>query len=524
MTQQTIIIIGAGPSGLTAAYEILTNKDMNVIIYEMSSQVGGISKTVDYKGYKMDLGGHRFFSKSDIVMNWWLKFLPLQQIETDELTTLSYHNQHRNLLIEPLRNIDDSDSVMLIRQRKSRIYFLRKFFNYPLTLSTKTFFNLGIVKSFQILLSYCYAKLFPTSEENLEQFFINRFGQVLYKIFFKSYTEKVWGVDCSQISAEWGVQRIKGLSIYKAVLHIITKIFSVNSLQNKNVETSLIEQFLYPKYGPGQLWSEVANQIEKMGGKIYFRTSVQQFFLEEGKITAIKVYHTDTGQIEQVYGDYFISTMPVKDLVRGLKTNVPHEVKEISEGLIYRDFITVGLLVDKLAIKDGEQRDKLIQDNWIYIQESDVLLGRVQIFNNWSPDLVKDASKVWLGLEYFCYEHDKLWQMTNEEIAKFAICELVKIGFIQDIDVRDYTVIKVPKAYPAYFGSYSQFDQVKSYLDQFENLYLVGRNGMHRYNNQDHSMLTAMAAVENIIKGIKDKSNIWQVNTESEYHETKSEQ
>jgi protoporphyrinogen oxidase/putative flippase GtrA len=525
MSQKTAIIIGAGPAGLTAAYEFLEKTDIKPIIYEMSNEIGGISRTVKYKGYRMDIGGHRFFSKSDVVMDWWLKFLPIEAVEGSDIS-ITYHNQTRQLeTCKEQAASTQSEQVMLVRNRKSRILFLRKFFDYPITLSKNTLINLGVFRTLNILFSYLRTKAFPIKNETtLEEFFINRFGRVLYRTFFKSYTEKVWGVPCSEISAEWGAQRIKGLSISKAITHIAKKIFNLHSksVAQKDVETSLIERFLYPKLGPGQLWEHVAERVVAMGGEVHLNTNIQKLYLDGNTITGIELYNSDTQKVQQVRGDYFISTMPVKQLIRSLQTDVPSTVKEISEGLVYRDFITVGVLVDKLAIRDKDKTQKLIKDNWIYVQESDVLLGRIQIFNNWSPYLVQDNSKVWLGLEYFCYEDDKLWQLSDEEMAKFAIDELVKIKFIRRADVVDHTVIKVPKTYPAYFGTYPQFDDVKDYLNQFENLYLVGRNGMHRYNNQDHSMLTAMAAVDNIKHNVRDKNNIWQINTEKEYHETKA--
>lgn len=526
MSQKIAIIIGAGPAGLTAAYELLAQTDIKPIIYEMSNEIGGISRTVKYKGYRMDIGGHRFFSKSDVVMNWWLKFLPMQTVKEQQIT-INYQNKRRDIQkTEEQVDPEKVNSVMLLRNRKSRIFFLRRFFDYPITLSKNTIVNLGLFRTLKILLSYLYIKAFPfKSEENLEQFFINRFGKVLYQTFFKSYTEKVWGVPCSQISAEWGAQRVKGLSIAKAIQHIIKKIFALNSrsVAQKDVETSLIERFLYPKYGPGQLWEEVAEQIKARGGEIHLNVGIQKLFSDGDRITAVEICHSITKEIEQVKGDSFISTMPIKELIRGLQADVPSEVREVSEGLVYRDFITVGLLVEKLSIRDKEKGEQLIQDNWIYVQEPDVLLGRIQIFNNWSPHLVKDSDKVWLGLEYFCYESDDLWKMVDDEFAEFAINELMKIGFIHKSDVLDHTVIRVPKTYPAYFGTYPEFDKLKSYINQFENLYLVGRNGMHRYNNQDHSMLTAMAAVENIKNCVKDKSAIWEINTEQDYHEAKSD-
>jgi protoporphyrinogen oxidase len=525
MNQKKAIIIGAGPAGLTAAYELLEKTNIKPIVYEMSNEIGGISRTVNYKGYRMDIGGHRFFSKSDVVMDWWLKFLPIEAVDAQQIN-ITYQNQTRQLpTIKEEAAPNQSERVMLVRNRKSRILFLRKFFDYPITLSKNTLVSLGLFRTSNILFSYLRTKAFPIKgETNLEEFFINRFGRVLYQTFFKSYTEKVWGVPCSEISAEWGAQRIKGLSISKAIVHIAKKLFNLNSksVAQKDVETSLIERFLYPKLGPGQLWEDVAERVVAMGGEVHLNTSVQKLFTDGDSLTSIETCRSDTQEIKQVEGDYFISTMPVKQLVNSLQSNVPSEVKRISEGLVYRDFITVGLLVNKLSIQDKDKSDKLINDNWIYVQESDVLLGRIQIFNNWSPYLVEDNSKVWLGLEYFCYETDNLWKMTDEEMAKFAIDEMVKIKFICRADVLDYTVIKVPKTYPAYFGTYPEFEKVQSYLNGFENLYLIGRNGMHRYNNQDHSMLTAMAAVDNIKHHVKDKANIWQINTEKDYHESKS--
>lgn len=526
MSQKKAIIIGAGPAGLTAAYELLEKTDIKPIIYEMSNDIGGISRTINYKGYRMDIGGHRFFSKSDVVMDWWLKFLPIETID-DPNITIGYQNQTRQIQTPDEQSAPaQAEEVMLVRNRKSRILFLRKFFDYPITLSKNTLSNLGLFRTSNILASYLHTRVFPIKgETNLEEFFINRFGKVLYQTFFKSYTEKVWGVPCSEISAEWGAQRIKGLSISKAIAHIAKKFFELNSksVAQKDVETSLIERFLYPKLGPGQLWEYVAERVKAMGGEVHLNTSVQKLYTDDENITGVEIYHSDTKEVKHIEGDYFFSTMPVKQLIRSLQTNVPSEVREISEGLVYRDFITVGLLVEKLSITDKDKSDKLIKDNWIYVQESDVLLGRIQIFNNWSPYLVKDNSKVWLGLEYFCYETDNLWKMTDEEMAKFAIDELVKIKFIRRADVLDYTVVKVPKTYPAYFGTYPEFEKVQSYVNKFENLYLVGRNGMHRYNNQDHSMLTAMAAVDNIKHGVRDKTNIWEINTEKDYHETKSD-
>jgi protoporphyrinogen oxidase len=358
-------------------------------------------------------------------------------------------------------------------------------------------------------------------ERTLEDFIINRFGKQLYLTFFKSYTEKVWGVPCNEISAEWGAQRIKGLSLTGVVMHFLKKTFAPKrsgGIAQKETETSLIEQFLYPKFGPGQLWEHAADIVRKSGGEIHFGIRVDRINVEGGKVVSVEGVN-ETGERASYAGDYFFSTMPVRDLIRAISSPVPAEVTEVSEGLMYRDFITVGLLASKLSIheKDGSP----LKDNWIYIQEPDVMVGRLQIFNNWSPWLVSDRDKVWIGLEYFCNDTDPLWKLPDEEMARFAIAEIAKIGILKAEDVEDSHVVHVPKTYPAYFGSYDRFDVIRNYTDGFENLFLVGRNGMHKYNNQDHSMLTAMTAVDNILAARIDQSNIWAVNTEMEYHEEK---
>ena len=509
MKQKTAIIIGAGPAGLTAAYELLTKTNIKPIIIEKSKYIGGISKTINYNGNRIDIGGHRFFSKSDKIMEWWLKFLP---IEENKIKT-------GNKFFEPAYK--SNDNVMLIRKRKSRIYFNRTFFDYPISLSPETIRGLGLFKTFIIGLSYIKQIFFPIKhEKNLEDFFINRFGKKLYLTFFKSYTEKVWGYPCNKISAEWGAQRIKGLSITKTVLHIIKKLFkSQNDVSQKNTETTLIEQFLYPKYGPGQMWEVVAEKIKKLDGTILFDHKVDQIHTQENKITKIKAKNLNTYSKQIFEGDYFISSMPIQDLINSFNISVPEEIKEINNGLIYRDFLTVGLLVEKLKIK--EKDGSFIKDNWIYIQEPDVKVGRLQIFNNWSPYMVQDPTKAWIGLEYFCFKNDKLWNKVDKDLIEFASHELDKIGIINKSDVIDATIIREEKTYPAYFGTYNKFDQIKNYLDKFTNLFLVGRNGMHKYNNQDHSMLSAMTAVENIINNVEIKENIWMVNAEKEYHESK---
>jgi protoporphyrinogen oxidase len=532
MKQGTAIIIGAGPAGLTAAIEFQRQSGIKPILIEASHDVGGISRTVRYKGNRMDIGGHRFFSKSDRVMRWWLEFMPVEAAAGANGAPpdgqLRYQGQQRDLP-QPISAPDPNaeDLVMLIRQRKSRIYFLRRFFDYPISLTAATFRNLGLIRTVRCGVSYMRSALLPQRDEkSLEDFIINRFGKQLYLTFFKSYTEKVWGVPCNEISAEWGAQRIKGLSLKGVVLHFIKKTFGgkpSGDIAQKKTETSLIEKFLYPKFGPGQLWEHVADLVRGGGGEICFGIQIDRIHLAGNTVASIEGVN-EGGERVTVAGDYFLSTMPVRDLVRAISATapdkVPADVTLVAEGLMYRDFITVGLLASKLAVK--EKDGSPLKDNWIYIQEPDVVVGRLQIFNNWSPWLVSAPDKVWIGLEYFCNETDALWKLSDEEMSRFAIGEIAKIGILKAEDVEDSHVVRVPKTYPAYFGTYDRFDVIRKYLDGLENLFLVGRNGMHKYNNQDHSMLTAMTAVENIVNGVTTKNNIWAINTEMEYHEEKA--
>jgi len=524
MKQGRAIIIGAGPAGLTAAIELQRRSSIKPILIEASHEIGGISRTVRYKGNRMDIGGHRFFSKSDRVMRWWLDLMPVEAGDQDG--ELRYQGKQRDLpTTDPAPDPQSEDLVMLVRQRKSRIYFLRRFFDYPISLTAATFRNMGLMRTIHCGVSYMRSALLPRREErSLEDFIINRFGRQLYLTFFKSYTEKVWGVPCHEISAEWGAQRIKGLSLKGVVTHFLKKSFASNhsgGIAQKTTETSLIEKFLYPKFGPGQLWERAADLIRASGGEIHLGIRIDRMHLDGNKVVSVEGLN-EAGERVLFAGNYFLSTMPVRDLIHAISTPVPNEVVEVADGLMYRDFITVGLLASKLAVteKDGSP----LQDNWIYIQEPDVIVGRLQIFNNWSPWLLGDPDKVWLSLEYFCNETDPLWKLSDEEMAKFAIGEVAKIGILKAEDVEDAHVVHAPKTYPAYFGSYGRFDVIRRYTDGFENLFLVGRNGMHKYNNQDHSMLTAMTAVENIVNGVTTKDNIWAINTEMEYHEEKAEQ
>jgi len=520
---KTAVIIGAGPAGLTAAYELLTKTAIKPIIIEADKQVGGLSKTIDYKGNKIDIGGHRFFSKSDKVINWWLQFLPLES-GFDESTLLLQYQNKKTEFKSPGKRVADPDKVMLVRKRKSRIYYQKKFFDYPLQLNLHTISNLGFFKMSRIGFSYLTAKIFPQKkEENLEQFFINRFGKELYETFFKDYTEKVWGVPCKMLPASWGYQRVKDLNISKVIGHAFRSIFKNNkTIGQKNTSTSLIEQFLYPKYGPGQMWETVAEEIIKLGGTILLNTSVTSINGNgSNRIESVETVSNITNEKETIYGDYFFSTMPVKQFAENsIDLSIPVEVKNAASSLQYRDFLIVGLLATNLSIK--EKKEEGFTDNWIYIQDKNVKAGRLQFFHNWSPYMLKHPNDVWIGAEYFCNETDPLWQMDDTSLTEFVIKEMESIGILSASVIKDSIVVRVKKAYPSYYGGYKDFDCIQQYFNSIENLFMIGRNGMHRYNNSDHSMLTAMAAVDNIITGKKDKSNIWNINAEEEYIEEDS--
>ncbi len=515
---KTAIIIGAGPAGLTAAYELLKHTNIKPIVVEMSSDMGGISKTVNYKGNRMDIGGHRFFSKSQRVMDWWQNILPVQNDTEDTVISLNYQGKKSDINLRKSSKL--SDKVLLIRKRVSRVFFLQKFFKYPISFSFQTFYKLGFMTTLKIGFSYVWVRLFPISKViSLEDFFINRFGTTLYLTFFKDYTEKVWGKSCKEIPAAWGAQRIKGVSVGKAIQHALKQMVSKKTdINQKNTETSLIEKFLYPKFGPGQMWEEVARIIKEKGGDIIINSKATAIRRDNNKIKNITITNTLNNKHTVLKGHYFISTMPVKELINALSPKPFSNIVTIANNLQYRDFITVGLLLKNLKIKSNNT-EKLISDNWIYIQEKSVKLGRLQVFNNWSPHLVKNTDNVWLGLEYFCNEGDDLWQKKDADFIQFAIEELAAINIIETEAVLDATIIRMPKTYPAYFGSYKSFNEIRNYTDSIENLFLIGRNGMHKYNNQDHSMLTAMTAVENIKNNLFSKDNIWAINTEQDYHE-----
>ncbi len=517
---KTAIIIGAGPAGLTAAFELLTRTDIIPVIIEADGQVGGLSKTIDYKGNKIDIGGHRFFSKSAKVINWWLSFLPLEPGFTDEKIQIQYQQKHASYPVVR-HSISNDDRIMMVRPRKSRVYYHKKLFDYPLHLSIRTLRKFGLHKTTRVIFSYTRAKLFPRKpEETLEQFFQNRFGKELYETFFKDYTEKVWGVPCNKIPASWGRQRIKNLNVGKLIKHFIkSSITSNKRIDQKGTSTSLIEQFLYPKFGPGQLWEIVAEEIKKRGGSILLNSEVTRIYGDGSqRIESIEITGTQKGSKVNLTGDYFFSTMPVKELIENCeKLLIPENVKNVATRLEYRDFLIVGILTGHLSL--CEEDGTPVTDNWIYVQDNHFRAGRLQFFHNWSPFMVKEKDSQWIGVEYFCNESDAFWQQSDEEITSQTIVEMEKMNILQAANVKDTTVVRVKKAYPSYYGSYKDFSVVQSFLNSIENFFPIGRNGMHRYNNTDHSMLTAIAAVDNIIAGRKDKSNIWDINTDDEYHE-----
>ena len=571
------VIAGAGPAGLTAAFELLARTDVTPIVLEATDMVGGIARTDNYKGNRIDIGGHRFFSKSERVMSWWFRILPLQGApaadtaecghEIDYATEAVLHRLAPDVWTpdeEPISgpgggvatmarasaytppgtaavkgtsarvkethvaapDPERTDEVMLQRPRLSRIFYKRHFFPYPIGITLTVARRLGLLNTALIGLSYCKAQLFPKKDETfLDAFFINRFGRRLYETFFRDYTQKVWGVKCSDIRADWGAQRVKGLSLKRAVAHAVKDLLSSDfRKQQEERETSLITRFFYPKLGPGQMWETVAREVTNGGGEIRFGHKVVGVETQNGRVTHATIEHVQTKKRERLACDWFFSTMPVRELMRQMTPEPPKDVLEVSDGLQYRDFLTVGLLLRKLHVQvKGEKPAERVQDNWIYVQDGGVQVGRIQIFNNWSPYMVADRKNtVWIGLEYFVAQHDHLWSMPDADLVKLGTKELEQIGFAKGEDVLDGCVIRMPKAYPAYFGTYDRLGTVQAWVNGIPNLFLVGRNGMHRYNNQDHSMLTAMMAVDNIVAGRTEHSNLWDVNLEADYHEEKA--
>lgn len=506
------VITGAGPAGLTAAYWFLKHTDIKPIVLEKENFVGGISRTANFDGDRIDIGGHRFFSKSAEIFDLWRELLPLQGAPALDDKMLGRRAENFAGGADPERE----DDVFLLRRRISRILYMRRFFSYPVSLSAQTVFNLGVFNSFSIGASFLKAAVFKRTEKNLEDFMINRFGEKLYATFFRDYTEKVWGRSPKDIDADWGSQRIKGLSLSGAVADFFRKAAGKTAK-----ETSLIERFYYPKYGPGQLWEKMAREIVARGGEIVFGAEAKRFNLD-GKTVVSVTAETNAGA-RNFAGDYFLSSMPIADLAAALpKGAIGEKARAVALSLPYRDFVTVGLLVDRLKLVNSTKIKTLggiVPDCWIYIQEPKVKIGRLQIFNNWSPYMLNDPKNtVWLGLEYFCREGDELWRMTKDDFAAFAANELAEIGVIDAAAVKKSVCLKVKKAYPAYFDSYRDFATVRRALDEMENLFCIGRNGQHRYNNMDHSMLTAITAVR-AITGEKNRADVWNVNADEVYHE-----
>jgi len=538
--KRVAVIAGAGPAGLTAAWELLARTEVRPVVIEATHAVGGIAQTYVHHGNRIDIGGHRFFTKSPRVMDFWFSMLPRQgapaadDVDFGHDVELAGEAVLRHLVPEaagvrvrqtrrPAPDPEREDRVMLQRPRLSRIYFARHFFPYPIGITLTVAWRLGLLNTLLITLSFLWAKAFPCKDETtLDAFFINRFGRRLYQTFFRGYTEKVWGVKCSEIRAEWGAQRVKGLSLRRAVAHAIHDLLSSDFRKEQlRRETSLITRFWYPKLGPGQMWETVAEQVRSAGGEIRQGARVVGVGMAAGRVASLRVRHEATGRCEDLACDYFLSTMPLRDLVAMVEPAPPASVREVAAGLRYRDFLTVGLLLDRLhVLEKGKAPQAGVRDNWIYVQDAGVRVGRIQIFNNWSPYLAAEPKHtVWIGLEYFGNRGDALWSMSDAELVELAKREVEQIGFARAADVRDGCVLRMPDAYPAYFGSYERLGEIRGWASAIPNLFCLGRNGMHRYNNQDHSMLTAMLAVDAIAAGSEDDSALWKVNLEAKYGE-----
>jgi protoporphyrinogen oxidase len=511
-----VLIIGAGPAGLTAAYELLRKPgEYEVVVFEESDKFGGISRTVNYKGNRMDMGGHRFFSKVPEVNEWWQEMLPIQGAPAKDDLMLDRTPTMQKGGPDP----EKTDRVMLRRNRVSRIFFNQKFFDYPITLKAETFRNMGFKNTVEAGFSYIGACIHKRKENSLEDFYVNRFGKKLYSMFFEHYTENLWGRHPSQIDPSWGAQRVKGVSIRAVLKNAIDKQFGK---KDRKVETSLIEEFSYPKLGPGELWDVTADEVRRRGGRIIMNAEVVGIHKNAENSIDYLEYIKD-GERRRENGDIVISSMPIKDLVAGMN-DVPEEPAKIAAGLPYRDYMTVGVLINHLHLENKTNKKtvgNIVPDNWVYVHDRTVKMGRFQIYNNWSPYMVKDLEHtVWMGLEYFCSEGDSLWSMTDDDFAHMGIKEMITLGLIEsESEVLDYHVERVKKAYPAYFDTYDHMDELRDYLNTIPNLFCVGRNGQHRYNNIDHSMCTSFEAVKDIRSGSRDRSNVWNVNTEKEYHE-----
>jgi protoporphyrinogen oxidase len=470
MSQSPVLVIGAGPAGLTAAYELAKRGGQSLIL-EADDQVGGLARTVNYKGYRFDVGGHRFFSKIPAINTLWQEILGTE---------------------------------FLIRPRLSRIYYDGHFFDYPLK-ALNALVGLGPVESLLVTLSYVHTHFFPHQHETtFEQWVSNRFGRRLYEIFFKTYTEKVWGIPCAEISADWAVQRIKNLSLNEALRNAL---FGAGRGRDGQVITTLIDSFQYPRLGPGMLWEQCEELLAGRGSLTVRGVRVERIRHHQGQVECI-IGRTATGEVIEYGGSHVISTMPLRDLLFSLDPAPPTDVLQAVRRLRYRDYLTVVLML---------QRADVFPDNWIYIHSPEVKMGRIQNYKNWSPEMVPDPSRTALGLEYFLWEHDEEWSWPQERLLDLGIRECMKIGLLRPGEVEDGTVVRMPKAYPVYDQGYQEnVALVRRYLETFINLQTIGRNGLHRYNNQDHSMLTGIYAARNILG---ERNDVWSVNTEMEYHE-----
>jgi len=517
---RTALIIGAGPAGVSAASELASRSDIRPIVVDKDTWIGGISRTTLRNGYRIDIGPHRFFTKSERVNALWREVLPLQgKPAWDDLQL------NRSLPLADQSEAPDpekEDKVLLYKSRLTRILFLRRFFNYPITLSLATLSNLGPVRVARIGFSYIKIRLFPIkNEKTLEDFFTNRFGNELYLTFFKDYTEKVWGVPCSQIPSDWGAQRVKGVSITEVLKHAIGSLF-----KGKSKETSMTEFFYYPKLGAGQMYEAIADKAKAHGAEFRLGQRVTSLEIRDQRIVAVTLRDQQTGAEETVCPDFVFSSMPIDELFSSFSGEpVPTSAMETARGLTFRDYILVKVLARSMSMPNQTQVKALpglIPDNWIYVQERDVSMGRLDIFNNFSMYMLPEKDKAWLGCEYFSDKGDSLWSKSDAEIAAFAVSELDKLGLVRSTDILDTEVVRQEKAYPAYFGTYGEFHRIREYTDTIQNLYLMGRNGMHRYNNMDHSVLAGLVAADLAMEGSRDMSRLWDVNTEKEYHEQKS--